>query len=104
MILFADVITYATFIIALAFIIGFAWWTHGTWRETHMGWHLMAIATSEALVFGLLAMAHFFSGLARHEWFKWLYLSCVATIGLVTLWRLVILWVVYHPRHGVSRR
>lgn len=100
MILFADFITYGTFIIAVLFIIGYARWSHGRWHETVMGWHLMSIAASEAVVFGLLATAHVFPQLAMHQWFIWLYLSCVASIGLVTLWRLVILWIVYHPRHG----
>jgi hypothetical protein len=98
MILFADIITYGTFVVAVLFIAGYAWWSRGKWHETVMGWHLMSIAASEALVFGFLASAHFFPGMARHEWFRWLYLSCVASIGLVTLWRLVILWIVYHPR------
>jgi hypothetical protein len=97
---FATVITYGTFLIALVFIVGYAYWTRGHWRDSTMGWHLMAIASSEALVFGLLSLAHLEPALAVHAWFRWVYLIAVATIGLVTLWRFIILWIVYHPRRG----
>jgi hypothetical protein len=62
-----------------------------------MGWHLMAIAGSEAWVFGLLVIAHIFPGLGRFSWFRWLYLISVASIGLITLWRLIILFTTTRP-------
>jgi len=98
--LLASWITYGTFFVAVTFIATYAWLARGSWYQTSMGWHLMAITASEALVFGLLVVAHIFPGIAIHGWFRWLYLICVASIGLVTLWRLVILWMAYHPRGG----
>ena len=91
MILFGDIIVYTSAFIAWLFVWLYAVKSHGTWKHSHVGWHLMSIAFVEGMIFTELAIVHWFPVLVTYAWFRWFYLSSVAGLELVTAWRIVIL-------------
>jgi len=91
-------VTYATALVAWAFIILYHVLSRGAWRHDPLGRHLMALAAVDAAIFTTLAAANLWPVLAGTGWFRWVQLVVVSGIAVTTAWRAVILWRLYHPR------
>ena|SRR5215475_15733057 len=94
------IITYFTALAAWAFIIQYHWKTHGDWRRSAVGWHVMAFTLVDAMIFSLLVILDLVPAMAGRRWFDWLYIGVVGMISATTVWRMFILWKVQDDQAG----
>jgi len=94
----SDVVVYGTMAVCWVFILMYQFLTAGEWRYDPLGRHLMSLAFVDAAIFTMIGAANLWPWLGTQTWFLWSYIGVVAGIGIVTAWRLGILWRAYHPK------
>lgn len=96
------IVTYATVCVTWPGMVLYHRLTRGSWRDTAVGVHLMALAGVDAAIFSMLLLAVWWPVLALVGWYQWAYVASVAGIPVVNVWRTVILWRLYHPSKGAQ--
>jgi hypothetical protein len=96
----AMVVMWVSALVPWGFAIMYHWVSGGQWRHDPMGWHIMAITVVDGLIFAMLVVASLIPLLGQRTWYQWLYLLVVAGIPVVTVWRGLILWRLYHPKEA----
>jgi hypothetical protein len=72
---------------AWAFVVGYWLRTHGGWRRSPEGWHLMTFTASVGLIFTLLSVVRVLPLLAARV----VFLILVAAIDVGLIWRFVLM-------------
>ena len=88
----AMIVTYTTAAVAWGFAIMYHTVTAGQWRKSAVGGHIMAFTLVDAAIFTMLTAANLWPYLAAQPWYQWAYVTVVAGIAVVTVWRGIILW------------
>lgn len=81
---------------ATAFIIEYQRRTAGAWRQTVVGWHVMALTSVDALFSTELTIVHIWPSLALVQVFRWSIALVFLAGSLITVWRLWILELVQY--------
>lgn len=100
----ADVLVVAIFWISIAFCVAVS--TFWKWWETDFGWTIVLKTAAIGLIL-LPGNLHFMFGLNPETlgW-RWLGITCFALVGVIIVWRFVVLWTVqrYDPPPTKSGR
>ncbi|MBS2962586.1 hypothetical protein KGA66_05975 [Actinocrinis puniceicyclus] len=84
------------FAAALVYIAGYT--AMARWWRTPVGRSMVSLAVAIALAL-LPAVLHYAAGLAlTRRWFRWYDRGSLNAIGVILLWRLVVLWRVQRAR------
>lgn len=82
-----------TALLNTACVVAYGWTTHGGWRDSEVGRHLMAFMVSEATILdlGVVRLCTGLLGLPDPAWFQLLRLAVFVTLPFVMGWRLRII-------------